>query len=86
MPKKLNPKRVKIVERKLGREDADGTADNLHKVIEVDPRVNEMRRLNVIVHEAIHLSDWSLPEAKVKEMADFISPIVWKAGYRRVVE
>ena len=85
MPKNSH-KKVKIVERKLGRERADGQADNIHKVIEVDPRLTEERRMCVMVHEALHLSDWEIPEEKVTEMAEFIAPILWRHGYRRVIQ
>lgn len=75
---------MRILEKKLGREKADGQADIIHKVIEVDPRVDEERRLCVMVHEALHLADWNIPEDKVVQLSEFVSPILWKAGYRRV--
>lgn len=82
----MNPKKVKIIERKLRREGADGQADNIHKTIEIDPRVSEERRMVVMVHEALHLADWDMPEEKVTTMAEFIGPILWKHGYRRIMQ
>lgn len=82
----MNPKKVKIVERKLLREKADGQADNIKKVIEIDPRVSEDRRMVVLVHEALHLADWDMPEEKVTKLAEFVGPVLWKHGYRRIMQ
>ena len=85
-PRKLSPQKVKILERKLRREGADGQADLIHKTIEIDPRVSEERRCVVLVHEALHLADWDLPEEKVTALAEFVGPILWRHGYRRTIQ
>jgi hypothetical protein len=82
----MNPKKVKIVERKLGRERADGQANIIERTIEIDPTVSEERRVVVMVHEALHLADWDLPEDKVTQLAEFVGPILWKHGYRRTIQ
>jgi hypothetical protein len=48
------------------------------------PRENE-ERLDTIVHEALHASNYKLTEAEVTRMANDISSVLWKAGYRRSV-
>lgn len=59
-------------------------ADNLNKVIEVDPRLSEKRRVTVIVHEALHLADWDLSESRVTAIAPKIAKVLWDHGYRRI--
>lgn len=80
----MSRKKIKVIERKLGREVAWGQADNLHKVIEVDPRLSEKHRLTVIVHESLHLADWDLSESSVTAIAPKIAKVLWEQGYRRI--
>lgn len=82
----MSRKKIKVVERKLGREVAWGQADNLAKVIEVDPRLSEKRRLTVLIHEAAHLADWDLSESRVTAMAPKIAKVLWEQGYRRILQ
>jgi len=48
------------------------------------PNENE-ERLDTIVHETLHASNYKLTEAEVSRMANDISSVLWKAGYRRSV-
>lgn len=80
----MGRRKVKVIEKKLGREVAWGQADNLNKVIEVDPRLTEARRLTVLIHEAIHLADWNLSESHVTRLAPKVAKVLWQQGYRRV--
>lgn len=83
--KKL-PKKIKVRERKLGREKADGLAWD-HKptpVIEVDPRQPENDRLDTLIHEAIHIVFPKLGEMQVRGATKRIADVVWRDGWRRV--
>ena len=91
MPIRRKPKRrkpVPVIERKLGRHKCIGLAveEDGKQRIEIDPRQPERERLNTLIHEAIHLSDFSIPEAKVIRMANKAADVVWRQGYRRTIK
>jgi|SRR6185436_4543663 len=97
----MSTKKIKIVERKLGREGAAGMAYNKKDekkksyrkkfgTIEVDPRVAEVHGTNkdymdTIVHEGIHMIDPIMHENDVADFATRLTDILWKAGYRKVL-
>jgi hypothetical protein len=39
--------------------------------------------LITVVHEALHASDFNIPEEKVGRMSTEIGTLLWKLGYRR---
>lgn len=67
--------RVLVRERKLGKHQAWGLAHK-HGVIEIDPRLKGLARLEILVHEFLHLLDWQMPENEVesrgKRLAEFL--------------
>lgn len=77
-----------MVERKLGRHRCIGLAieEDGHQRIEIDPRQPEKERINTLAHEAIHLVDFEIPEAKVIRLANKIAAVLWDQGYRRTVK
>lgn len=79
MPRKIQPK---VIERKLGREKADGLY--YHDIIEIDPTLPPMRYLIVLVHEYLHhiQPEWS--EEKVEAEGEALGRFLWKQGYRKV--
>jgi hypothetical protein len=81
----------KIVERKLGREQAWGQSFPYatRPKIEIDPRLSARRHLEVMCHEALHIA---LPhlldakgEAEVDRIGKVVSDALWRGSYRRVV-
>ena len=78
-------KAVKVVDAKLGRHRCIGLAieEDGKQTIVVDPRQPEKERLNTLIHEAIHLADFDIPEAKVIRLANKAAEVVWQQGYRR---
>jgi hypothetical protein len=78
------PGRVRIVERKLGREKALGQAYHGLNVIEIDPRQPESERLDTLVHELMHLLEPEWSEERVVDAASWMAAILWRQGYRRV--
>lgn len=52
-------------------------------LIEIDPRLNQKSRLIVLIHEALHLLDWGMSEAKVLRWGRALGQLVWRDGYRR---
>lgn len=81
-------KAVKVVDLKLGRHRCIGLAveEDGKQAIFVDPRQPERERLNTLIHEAIHLADFDLPEAKVIRLANKAADVVWDQGYRRTAQ
>jgi hypothetical protein len=72
----------KVIQRKLGREKADGLyCDN---IIEIDPTLPPMRYLIVLIHEYLHhiQPEWS--EEKVDAEGEALGRFLWKQGYRKV--
>ena len=80
------PKKVKVVEKKLGRENAYGLAWHGDNVVEIDPRQTEEERLDTLIHELLHLMEPEWEEEKVEACAAFLASLMWKQGYRRVRE
>ena len=76
---------VKVVVAKLGRQRCIGLAieEDGKQTIVVDPRQPEKEKLNTLIHEAIHLADFDIPEAKVIRLANKAAEVLWKQGYRK---
>ena len=49
------PKRIKIIERKLGQENCYAQMDDKKRIIEIDEREKGMARLKWLLHEALHI-------------------------------
>jgi len=87
-------KKVKVVEKKLGKHKAAGFAyvedkENVnYNTIEIDPRLEvhggNKGYLDTVIHEALHTIDPIMHEDDVAEMANKITAILWEHGYRRV--
>jgi len=77
-----------VVVRKLGRHRCVGLAieEHGHQRIEVDPRQPEKEFLNTLIHEAIHLVDFDIPESKVIRLANKAAAVLWEQGYRRTIK
>ena len=75
---------MKVKIRKLGREKADGLAHIDDNTIEVDSRLTGKRKLEIFVHESLHIVNPTHSESKVTKDARKISNMLWKQGYRKV--
>jgi hypothetical protein len=80
----MTTRRLRIVTRKLGRERAWGQQEP--GLIEIDSRLKGRRRLNVLLHEAIHEAFPRVSETGVLNAARTITAALWQQGYRRVEE
>lgn len=76
-------KRIRVVERKLGREGAVGLSYG-DGVIEVDPRQCPFDYLDTLIHECLHEVFPDKPEEDVYPAATAIAKVLWKQGFRRV--
>lgn len=79
-------RKVRLRERKLGREDAWGVSWFEHKLVEIDPRQNSKSRMNTIIHEALHQSDDKMSERKIRHAARIITELLYGDGYRRIMK
>ena len=84
----MSLRRPKVIVRKLGREGAWGQChyDPAAPTVEIDPRLGAKRRLEVLVHEAVHLFFGpDLPESKVDAAGKYIRDVLWAENYRQVL-
>lgn len=89
------PKKPKIVERKLGREQAwgqafpYGTETSSTPQIEIDPRLSARRHLEVMCHEALHIAlpklEGKKGEAEIDRIGKVVADALWRGSYRKVV-
>lgn len=77
-------RRMKIVERKLGRERALGQAFKEDKLIEIDPRQPSKEYLDTVLHEGLHIVFPKMTEREVAAVSRKLSKLVWRQGYRRI--
>lgn len=82
-PRRNKP--VKVVWRKLGREQAWGQATIGENLIEVDPRLGAKRQLEVLCHEQVHLTFPDMTEEEVDRAGKDLARLLWAQNYRRVL-
>lgn len=75
--------RIKIVYRKLGREQAYGVASS-DGIIEIDSRLKSKKHLEVLIHEVMHLLQPEDSEDEIIEKSITLTKILWKENYRRI--
>ena len=78
------PAKLRVVERKLGREKAAGQCRHELNLIEIDPRQDSLEYLDTMIHEMLHLEFPTLPEEQVAKIARRMSKALWKQRYRRL--
>ncbi len=75
--------RIKIIYRKLGKEQAYGIASS-DGVIEIDSRIKSKKHLEVLIHEILHLLNPQDTEDMIIKKSVTLTKILWKEGYRRI--
>lgn len=75
---------MKVVYRKLGKEKAWGQAHVDDKTIEIDPRLKGRKKIEILIHEALHILNPEMSETKVVDQGRRIANVLWKQGYRQV--
>lgn len=76
--------KITIIERKLGKERADGQAWKDDGLIEIDPRQGSFSYLETAIHEMMHVLLPQLTEKEVTTKARKIAKELWKINYRRI--
>ena len=82
MPNKCN--KIKVIDKKLGRQKAVGQAYTDAKVIEIDPRQTSKNYLDTLIHELLHVYNPEWSENKVAKTANEMTQIIWQKNYRRI--
>jgi len=75
--------RIKIIYRKLGKEQAYGIASS-NGVIELDSRLKSKKHLEVLIHEVLHILQPEDSEEEIIEKSITLTKILWKENYRRI--
>lgn len=75
---------MKVISRKLGKEKADGLAHLDTGVIEIDARLKGRYRLEVTLHEALHILYPTDSETTIIRKSKRLTKVLWEQGYRRV--
>lgn len=57
--------------------------DTPGKKIRIRSGLSEFDELDVMIHELLHISDWTKDETWVEETATEIAKILWKLGWRK---
>ena len=78
--------KLKIIERKLGRERACGQFTSGDNLVEIDPRLKPRMYLNTLCHELTHYLFPEASESKVETTGRILAHHIWAAGYRRIVK
>ena len=82
MPKQR--KKLKIREKKLGRNRSWGLYYHGENLIEIEERMKSKHYLSVLVHELLHhIFPW-MSENMVSRAAPKIAKGIWQQGYRRI--
>lgn len=75
--------KIKIIYKKLGREQAHGIAES-DGIIYIDSRLKGKKLLEILLHEVGHLQNPQDTEEQIIEKSVTLCKILWKEGYRRV--
>ena len=74
--------RLEEVARLPGDRFGDCTSPLLpHRLIRVRRSLKGQRRLEVILHEALHACLWDLDEEAIEETAHDLARLLWRLGY-----
>lgn len=74
---------IRIVDKKLRRRNALGMAHPDTRTIEIDPRLEPQKRLEIMLHEAMHIVFEFMDEATVDASAKELADVLWRDGWRR---
>ena len=75
--------RIKIIYKKLGREQAHGIAES-DGIIYLDPRLKGKKHCEILIHECLHLLYPTDSELAIIKKSITLTKVLWKEGYRRV--
>ena len=77
-------RKIKVKEKKLGRERAVGLAYASEMEIVIDERQDSQDYLDTLIHECLHCFAPAWGEKRVTETANEITRVIWEKDYRRI--
>lgn len=77
------PKRIRIVDRRLGREAAVGLSTP-PDLIEIHPEQHSKERLDTVIHETLHLLLPKATEQYIRAYSARLTDVLWRDRWRRV--
>jgi len=77
---------MKVIYRKLGKERAWGQAhiDEPGGLIELDSTLKGAKKLEILLHEILHILNPEWSETKVIKQSKKIKKVLWNQNYRQV--
>lgn len=75
--------KIKIIYKKLGREQAHGIAES-DGIIYIDPRLKGRKMLEIVLHECLHILNKTDDEETIIRKSVTLTKVLWKEGYRKV--
>lgn len=75
--------KIKIVYKKLGREQAHGIAES-DGIVYLDPRLKGKKHLEILLHECLHILNPMDGEEAIIDKSVTLCKLLWKEGYRKV--
>ena len=78
------PTKIKVIDKKLGRQKAVGQAYSDARVIEIDPRQRSKNYLDTLIHEMLHCFAPRWGEKRVSQTANEMTRVIWDKQYRRI--
>ena len=77
-------KKIKVKEKKLGREGAVGLAYASEMEIVIDKRQGSKDYLDTLIHEMLHCFAPHWGEKRVNDTANEMTRVIWDKDYRRI--
>jgi len=78
--------KIKVKDRKLGREKAFGLAYIDTGKIHIDPRQSSKTRLNTLLHESLHVIFPDMSESRIKTVTGRLTQVLLKDNWRRIAK
>jgi len=75
--------KIKIIYRKLGKEQAYGISSS-DGVIEIDERLKGKKMMEILIHEVLHLLNPKDDEKTIIRKSVTLTKVLWKEGYRKI--
>lgn len=75
--------KIKIIYRKLGKEQAYGISSS-DGVIEIDERLRGKKAMEILIHELLHLTNPKDDEKTIIRKSVTLTKVLWKEGYRKI--
>jgi hypothetical protein len=75
--------KIKIIYRKLGKEQAYGISSS-DGVIEIDERLRGKKAMEILIHELLQLTNPKEVEKTIIRKRVSLTNVLWNEGYRKI--